>query len=221
MFVGHFALGFAGKRVAPTVSLGTLFLAAQFLDLLWPCFILLGLEEVKIAPGITAVSPLDFVSYPYSHSLVAAVGWSILFGLGFWLFRRQVRSGIVLGVLVLSHWVLDFVAHRPDLQLNIDSQAWVGLGLWFSRPATLTVELLLFLAGIVIYGKSTVPRDRVGRYGYWLLVVFLLAAYIAAVFGPPPPSVAALAWGGQTVWILVFWGYWVDRHRDARLRTRG
>lgn len=180
MFVGHFALGFAGKRAAP------------------------------------AVSPLDFVSYPYSHSLVAAAGGSILFGLGYWLFRRQERGGMVLGLLVLSHWVLDFVAHRPDLQLNIGSQARVGLGLWFSRPATLTVELLLFLAGIVIYERSTVPRDRVGRYGYWLLVVFLLAAYVAAVFGPPPPSVAALAWGGQSVWLLVFWGFWVDWHRPAK-----
>lgn len=215
MFVGHFALGFAGKRVAPARSLGALFLAAQFLDLLWPSFLLLGLEEVKVAPGITAVTPLDFVSYPYSHSLAAAIGWALLVGGVCWLVCRKGRDSLLLGALVLSHWVLDFVTHRPDLPLSFAAQTRVGLGLWQSLPATLAVELLLFLVGVVVYSRSTVARDRAGRYGYWLLVVFLLVAYLAALFGPPPPDEAMLGWAGQSVWLLVLWGYWVDRHRQA------
>jgi membrane-bound metal-dependent hydrolase YbcI (DUF457 family) len=215
MFIGHFAVGFAGKRFAPKASLGTLFLAAQFLDLLWPSFVLLGLETVRITPGITAVTPLDFVSYPYSHSLVAGVIWSMLFACTYWLFRRDGRAGLVLGLAVLSHWVLDVATHRPDLPLGIRSEGRVGLGLWSSRPATLAVELALFLGGLVLYGRSTVARDRVGRYGYWGLVVCLLVAYFAAVFGPPPPSVTVLGWGGQSVWLLVLWGYWLNRHRPC------
>lgn len=214
MFAGHFAAGFGAKRAAPAVSLGTLFMAAQLLDLLWPWFILLGIERVRIAPGITAVTPLDFVAYPYSHSLVAALGWSILFGAVYWLARRNLRGSIVLGALVLSHWVLDFVAHRPDLPLGLGAGSpRLGLGLWYSRPATLAVELAMLFAGAAIYARSTEARDRAGRYGFWGLVAFLLAAYLAALFGPPPPSVTALGWGGQSVWLLVLWGYWLDRHR--------
>lgn len=220
MFVGHFAVGFAGKRVAPAVSLGTLFLAAQLLDLLWPTFLLLGIERVRVAPGITAVTPLDFVSYPYSHSLLAAVGWSILLGLVYWLAqcRRRghvLRDGTLLGGVVLSHWVLDYVTHRPDLQLAPGVATRVGLGLWFSRPASLAVELLLFLVGVVVYARTTTARDRVGRYALWGLVAFLLATYLAAVLGPPPPDAAVLAWSGQSMWLLVAWGYWVDRHRTS------
>lgn len=215
MFAGHFALGLAGKRVAPAVSLGTLFIAAQFLDLLWPTFLLLGVEEVKVVPGITPATHLDFVSYPYSHSLVAAVGWAVLFAGICWLFRRKVGSSLLLGGLVLSHWVLDFASHRPDLPLDFKGPTRVGLGLWYSLPATLAVELSLFLAGTLIYSRSTLAQDRAGRYGYWLLVAFLLVVYLAAVLGPPPPSAEMLGWGGQSVWLLVLWGFWVDRHRHA------
>jgi len=213
MFVGHFALGFAGKRVAPRVSLGALFLAAQFLDLLWPTFLLLGLEVVRIAPGITAVTPLDFVRYPYSHSLVATAGWSALFAIVYWFRHRDMRASLLLGLLVSSHWILDFVTHRPDLPLSFSSEVRVGLGLWYSRSATLVVELLLFLAGVVLYARATRPRDRIGRIGFWVLVGFLVTVYLVNIFGPPPPSVAAVAWGTQLMWLLVLWGFWLDRHR--------
>jgi hypothetical protein len=220
MFIGHFAVGFAGKRAAPAVSLGTLFLAAQLLDLLWPTFLLLGIESVRIAPGITAMTPLDFISYPYSHSLLAAVGWSVLLGLVYWLLRRRrrghvLRDGALLGGVVASHWVLDYVTHCPDLQLAPGIATRVGLGLWYSRPASLTVELLLFLVGVAVYARATTARDRVGRYALWGLVAFLLGTYLAAAFGPPPPDVTVLAWSGQSLWLLVAWGYWVDRHRAS------
>jgi hypothetical protein len=221
MFIGHFAVGFAGKRAAPAVSLGLLFLAAQFLDLLWPSFVLFDLETVKLAPGITAVTPLDFTSYPYSHSLLAAVGWSVLVGLGYWLIRRDKRGSVVLGALVFSHFVLDFVTHRPDLQLSPGSPVRVGLGLWFSLPATVTIESLMFLAGVLIYRRCTKPRNRAGKYGFLVLVLFLFVAYLAAIFGPPPPNTTSVALGGQMVWLLVLWGFWVDRHRSGRMKDEG
>jgi len=215
VFIGHFAAGFAAKRAAPAVRLGTLFLAAEFLDLLWPWLLLSGLETAQIVPGITAASPLDFVWYPYSHSLIAAAGWSVALALGYWFARKSVRGSIVIGIVVLSHWLLDFTAHRPDLALAPGLEGRYGLDLWASLPATLTVELLLFAGGVAVYARSTVARDGIGKYGLWALVAFLLLCYLAALFGPPPPSITALAWGGHSVWLLVAWGYWVDRHRSA------
>jgi hypothetical protein len=217
MFIGHFALGFGAKRAAPTVSLGTLFLACQFADLLWPTLVLLGIEVVKIQPGDTAVTPLTFVSYPYSHSLVALLLWGVVFGAAYVLIRKsRVAAGVVIGVLVVSHWVLDVVAHRPDMPVTISGSTRLGLGLWNSLPATLTVELLLFAIGVGIYARFTEPRDRRGRFGFWGLVAFLLIVYFVNLFGPPPPSVTAVAWGAQAMWLLVIWGYWVDRHRQVR-----
>ncbi len=219
MFIGHFAVGLASKRVAQRASLGTLFLAAQFLDLLWPTFVLLGIETVRIAPGITVVTPFDFTSYPYSHSLVAALGWSVLFALVYWGVRRNARESVVLALCVLSHWVLDFVTHRPDLPLTLGGSARVGLEMWSSLALTLSVELGMFALACFVYLRATRERDRTGRFACWGLMVFLLVAYLGAIFGPPPPGVEALGLGGQSVWLLVAWGYWVDRHRAVRLNA--
>jgi len=215
MFIGHFGLGFGAKRFAPAVSLGTLFLAAQFADLLWPTLLLMGVEEVRIDPGITVVTPLDFVHYPYSHSLIAMVGWGAVFGIVHKLARRSsLAIGLLLAALVVSHWVLDLVTHRPDLPLMLGGSDRYGLGLWNSLPGTLAVELPLFLAGVFLYVRSTVPRDRTGTIALAGLVLFLLAVYLVNFFGEPPPSPTAVAWVTQSMWLLVAWGYWVDRHRQ-------
>ena len=197
MFIGHFALGFGAKRVAPAVSLGTAFLACQLADLLWPTFLLLGIEAVEIQPGITVVTPLDFVHYPYTHSLVAMLLWGAALALAYWALRRSRPSAAaaagVVGALVVSHWLLDFLSHRPDLPLTIQGPERFGLGLWNSLPATLTVELILFAAGVGLYARSTRARDRWGTLGLWGLVAFLLIVYLANLFGPPPPNVSAIA----------------------------
>jgi hypothetical protein len=217
MFIGHYALAFGGKRAAPTVSLGTLFAACQFADLLWPTLVLLGVERVAIDPGNTAVTPLEFISYPYSHSLEMLVVWGLLFGLAYRVMRRSTTpAAVTIAALVVSHWVLDWISHGPDLPLTVHRTARVGLGLWNSIPATVGVEGLLFAVGVGVYARSTRARDRIGSLGLWSLVAFLVMVSAANLMGPPPPSVTALAWAAQSMWVIVLWGDWIDRHRDAR-----
>jgi hypothetical protein len=168
---------------------------------------------VRIAPGITTVTPLDFVHYPISHSLLAVIGWAVLLGVVYLLLRRYPRGALVLGAAVVSHWLLDAVAHRPDLPLYPGRSTLVGLGLWSSLAATLAVELGIFGAGVWLYARSTAATGAAGRWGLWALVGFLIIVYLMNLLGPPPPSVDALAWVGHLQWLLVLWGYWVDRHR--------
>ncbi len=214
MFVGHFGLAFAARRAAPRTSLGTLFAATAFLDLLWPVLVLLGIEEVRIEPGNTAFTPLDFVRYPWSHSAAMALVWSVLFGVIVLGASRDRTGALVSGALVFSHWVLDLVSHRPDLPLWPGGPR-VGLGLWYSVPATLAVEGAIFAAGVWLYVAATRPRDRVGRWGLAGLVALLAVAYLSdRLGGPPPPSAAAVAWVGvAAALVLLPWAAWVDRHR--------
>ena len=218
MFIGHFGVGFGAKSIAPRVSLGILFLAAQFLDLLWPTLLLLGLEQVRIVPGATAVTPLLFVYYPISHSLLAVLGWAILVGGLHFGLKRETKSALVLGMLVVSHWLLDVIVHQPDLPLYPGSAVRLGLDVWSSLPLTLLVEGSLFAAGAWLYARATVAADASGRWGFYGLVIFLLLIYAVNLFGAPPPSAQAIAWVGQAQWLLVLWGYWVDGHRHAAVR---
>jgi len=213
MFIGHFAIGFASKRVAPAASLGVLMAAPMALDLLWPGFLLAGWEEVRIDPGNTAFTPLDFVSYPYSHSLAMAAVWGVLFGFVYWAITRYAAGAVTVLVGVISHWVLDAVTHRPDLPLFPGGTARVGLGLWNSVPATLAVESLMFVAAVWLYASTTRPRDRVGRYSFWAFVTVAGISYISNAFGPPPPSAEFLARFSLGVWLFPLWAWWFDAHR--------
>lgn len=214
MFIGHFAVGFGAKSFAPRASLGTLFLAAQFIDLLWPTLLLFGVEQVRIAPGITAFTPLDFEHYPWSHSLAMVLVWMALFGAVYYALRHDARTSLILAIAVLSHWLLDFLTHRPDLPLWVEGRR-VGLGLWNSVPATLMIEIGLFIAGVVLYLRATRARDSIGRWALWGLVILLGLIYASNLMGPPPPDVMAIAWIGHAQWLLVAWGYWIDRHRET------
>lgn len=215
MFIGHHAAAMAGKRFAPQVSLGTLFFAATFLDLLWPILLLLNLEHVRIDPGNTAFTPLDFVHYPISHSLLTVIGWSIAVGVIYRVVRKNTNGAILVGAAVLSHWVLDFVTHRPDLPLWPGGPK-VGLGLWNSVPATIAVEAVLFIATVAMYLRATTARDRTGRIALWSLIVFVVVIYIVNVTSPPPPNPTAIAWGAMAAWLFIPWGAWIDRHRQPR-----
>ena len=197
------------------MSLGTLFLACQLLNLVWPLLVLLGIEVVEVAPGITAVTPLDFTFYPYSHSLVASVLWASLFAAAYWLVSRPtLRAPATLAAVVFSHWLLDVVSHRPDMPITLSGESKVGLGLWHSVPATLIVEGALFLGGVYLYVRSTQARNRTGSYVFWALLAFLLIVYAANFFSAPPPSGEAVAGAALAMWLLVAWGYWVDSNRQ-------
>jgi membrane-bound metal-dependent hydrolase YbcI (DUF457 family) len=205
VFVGHTAVALAAKSRAPEVPLGWLVAAAFGLDLLWPIFLLTGLERVSIVPGATAFTPLVFDSYPWSHSLLMACAWGLCAAaLVRW---RGMTGGVALlvGGVVVSHWVLDFVTHAPDMPLWPGSSPRVGLGLWRSVPATLLVEGALFVAGIALYARATRPADRIGSIGLWtrghrplvpspaepagagLVLVRLVAPRGLGRLGRPPP----------------------------------
>jgi membrane-bound metal-dependent hydrolase YbcI (DUF457 family) len=215
MFIGHYALGLAAKRAAPRTSLGNLFIAPTLADLLWPIFLLLGVEHAHIEPGTNPFLTLWLDDYPYSHSLFALVVWGALFG---YLYKSRTgdkRAGILLGLLVVSHWVLDFITHRADMPLYPGSPE-VGLGLWNSAVATVIVETVMLLAGVIIYLRTTRARDGIGRWGFWGLIVLLAGSYYSTLFTPPPPSMNALAIGGIIFgWVFVLFAWWVDRHREA------
>ena len=213
MFLGHFGLGFAAKKINSRPSLGTYFMAVQFLDLLWPTLLLRGIEKVEIDPGNTAFTPLNFVYYPYSHSLVAAIVWSILFGMVYFFFRKDGKSSLLLGILVLSHWVLDFITHRPDLPLSPWTDQKFGLGLWNSRSATIVIELILFIGGLVLYTMATKPKNKTGQFALWSFVAFLVTVYFANAINPPPHATSIIALLGLSQWLLIAWGYWIDSTR--------
>jgi membrane-bound metal-dependent hydrolase YbcI (DUF457 family) len=206
MFLSHFAVGLVGKRYAPAISLGTWFLAVQFVDLLWPFFLLAGVEQVRVVPGITAFTPFDFSHYPITHSLVGGVVWALLLAAGSGAFYRNANAAMLLAAGVISHWVLDVISHRPDMPV-LPSGPYLGFGLWNSIPATIAVELLIFISGIFVYS-----RDRRPTPAFWLMVGFMLFAFFGAAFGPTPPEdVTALALSALAVWLFVPWAWWADR----------
>ncbi len=215
MFLGHFAVALGAKAAAPRTSLGTLFLAAQFIDLLWPSLLLLGIERVDIVPGATAAVPLDFVYYPFSHSLLAVLLWALLFALFYYRRTYYTRGAWAVGLLVLSHWWLDTLVHRPDLPLYPGGEYFVGVNLWSSLTGTLLLESLLFAAGVVLYLRAKSARCGPRRWIFWGLIVFLMLVYLANLFGSPPPNVQALGWVGQAQWLLVLWAYWADRQKPS------
>jgi membrane-bound metal-dependent hydrolase YbcI (DUF457 family) len=194
MFVGHYGPSFAGKSLNRAIPLWVLFLAVQWLDVVWSILVLLGVEKVRIVPGITKTNPLDLYYMPYTHSLVAAVLWAI--GAGF-VYRRlrkgdgMAAAGIV-GAAVFSHWVLDLVVHRPDLALYDDTLK-MGLGLWNYPAVALAVEVVLLFGGMYFYLAKTRSETWIGRYGMVILGLIMLFVQTVVFFGPPPPSDRAAA----------------------------
>jgi len=215
MFVGHAALALAAKRSLPRVSLGWTLAATFWIDLVWPVFLLLGFEHVTIDPGNTAFTPLDFVQYPWTHSLVMVAVWAIVFGGVAGLAGLSRRAQIWLGALVASHWVLDVLSHRPDMPLWPGTSPLLGLGLWYSIPATLVVEGALFATSVWMYTRATQAVDRLGRYAFWSLIGLAVVVWASGPFSPPPPDERTLAWAALVSWLLPLWGWWADKHRRA------
>ena len=214
MFLGHFGVGLTSKKLAPSISLGVLFLCVQFADLLWPLFLLLGIEHVQVDPGNTKMTPLHFSYYPWSHSFLCLLLWGMIVGLLYFVITKTRKSLWLLPLLVLSHFGLDSLVHRPDLPLSPWSNTYIGLALWNSVPITLMLEGSLFLLGIIIYLRTTKAKNRIGSYGFWGFILFLVVIEVAN-FTSKPPNASMIAWAANAQWVLVFFGYWVDKHRIA------
>jgi membrane-bound metal-dependent hydrolase YbcI (DUF457 family) len=194
MFIGHFALSFAAKKAAPKVSLGTLFIATQFVDILWPFLLLFNIEKVAIVPGYTKSNALDFLHFPYTHSLLAGIFWGIVVGLGYLLFRKDRQGAIVIALCVLSHWFLDLIVHTADLPLSPFGDSKYGFGLWNHVALSLMIETILFIAGVYIYTTVTQAKTRLDVWLFWSFAIFLILFNFANTFGPPPPaSITALS----------------------------
>ncbi|HZH67450.1 MAG TPA: metal-dependent hydrolase [Flavisolibacter sp.] len=214
MFIGHFAVGFAAKSLKSKPSLGTYFLAAQFPDLLWPTFLLLNIEKSEISQIAANPIPLSFTHYPISHSLLTVIGWGVLFALVYTLLKKNKNAAIILGVCVVSHWLLDFFVHIPDLPLYPGNSPLFGLGMWRLKTAVLVVEVLMLATGVFLYLKASRTKSRKGSYATLAFVFILLVVHLLNVFGPPPPSMKAVAWAGQLQWLFVLWGYLIDRGKS-------
>lgn len=218
MFVGHLAAALVAKSVEPRPALAAYVAAAYGLDMLWPLFLLAGVETVRIQPGATAFTPLEFVSYPWSHSLVMSVAWGGLAALAAARFASGRRAALAVGLVVVSHWLLDWIAHVPDLPLWPGGPL-EGLGLWRSTAATLLVEGAVFVAAIAIYFRATAARDAAGTWGFWALVALVTVIWMSGPFSPPPPSVAAIIVVSVIAAVaLPAWSAFIERHRRPARR---
>ncbi len=217
MFIGHFAVGFAAKRYAPRSSEGVLITAPLLADVLWPVFLLLGWEQVRIDPGNTRYTPFDFVSYPWSHSLLMLCVWATAFAAIYYAITRYWAGAAAIWLGVVSHWVLDWVTHGPDMPLY-PGGARYGLGLWNSIAGTMVVELLMFSIGVWMYVDATWAKDRIGRYAFIAYVVLLLVTFIGDRFSAVPDNVAEIAWPGVVASaIMIPWAWWFDCHHGTKM----
>jgi membrane-bound metal-dependent hydrolase YbcI (DUF457 family) len=212
MFAGHFAVALGAKRASPRTPLGALVGAAIALDLIWPLLLLAGVERVRIDPGNTAFTPLAFDHYPWSHSLLMAVVWGGVAAALVFSRLRSWRPAFVVGAVVVSHWVLDFVTHRPDLPIWPGGTR-VGLGLWNSITGTLVVEGLFFAGAVFAYATAFPARDATGRWAFRIVIALLAMIWVTQPWSPPPPSTTAIAVVGVSMWLFPMWGAWIDRHR--------
>ena len=211
MFVGLLAVALAVKKIEPQVPLWTLVTASFGVDLLWPLLLLAGIEVVRVEPGNTAFTLLAFESYPWSHSLAMVLLWGVLAGVVAASALKRRRSGWIVAAVVVSHWVLDFITHRPDLPLW-PGGLQVGLGLWNSIPGTMIVEGGMFAAAIAFYARWARPADQMGRWAFWALVALTGVIWASQPWSPPPPSSTAVATVALSMWIFPPWAGWIERH---------
>ena len=194
MFVGHYGVALAAKRFAPRSSMGTLFIAVQLLDVLWAPAILLGFEHARVVPGLLPASALDLYDMPWTHGLVAALAWS-------WFAFRFSKNG-VLGACIFSHWVLDFVTHRPDLPL-FRGGTKVGLALWRYREASYLVEVALLIGGYLIYQRTTRARTAAGEYAMKVFVAVLILVEGYNLYGPVPANIQQVAISAEVAYLVL------------------
>lgn len=204
MFVGHYGPAFAGKSVAASVPLWTLFLAVQLVDVFWGLFVANGVENVRIVPGFTEANPLDLYNMPITHSLPGALAWSVAAGAiyAIWARRQKGLGGLVVALAVFSHWLLDLLVHVPDLELWPGGPR-AGFGLWNNYPVALAVEAAFLVAGFALYMRATVAKGAIGRVWPWIFLALLGLAEYANHAGPPPHSETALGYTAVAIFLLL------------------
>jgi hypothetical protein len=212
MFIGHLAVAVGAKRVEPRVPLWGLVAASYGIDLLWPLLLLAGIEIVRIDPGNTAFTPLAFESYPWSHSLLMSLAWAALAGAVAYAMLKSIRGASLVAAVVVSHWLLDFLTHMPDLPLWPGGPL-VGLGLWNSIAGTMVVEGGMLVAAVVLYLRWTRPKDQIGRWAFWGLIALTGVIWASQPWAPPAPSSMAVDTTGLFMWLLPFWAGRIERHR--------
>ncbi len=217
MFLSHFAVGIASKRFAPRAPLAWLLAAPMLADIIWPVLVLAGAERVRITQDANPFHVLQFDSYPWSHSLLMDLAWGVILGLIVGRFWGK-RAGVVVAAGVVSHWVLDWISHRPDVPLVPGGRRY-GLDLWSSPAGTLAFELVMLAIGVWLFATATRPVDRTGRWAFVGLVAFMLLVYLGATYGPPPTSDTAIAVSAALLAVIVIpWAWWIDSHRTVRQR---
>jgi len=215
MLVGHCAVAFAGKRLEPKLSLGLLMAAAVLEDLLGFIFIFLGIEHWTMNAGGSGIKAVDLDSIAWSHGLLPGLAWAALFAGAYFLWRKESKGAWILFAAVISHWVLDFVAHRPDMPLAPGLGQRYGLGLWTSVPATLAVEGTIWVIALVVYLRVTRARNWTGLYLFWAIIAFVTLSWINNIAATPPPNSLTIAAVASLTFftLLVAWAYWMDRVR--------
>jgi hypothetical protein len=220
LLVGHIGVGLLGKSLEPKLSLGTLVFATVLADLLWCVLLFAGVESAQLRPGKGAVNYLASVEFPFSHSLLMTLVWGVIFGALYFWKRRYVRGAVVVFGAVLSHWVLDFIAHKPDLLLAPTTQKYFGLGLWNSVGGTILVEGGLWILAIILYTRATTAKKLLGIIVFWPVVALLTLAWFNNIAGPPPPSVTAMGISSLIFFsLIVAWAYWINRLRPAKAQV--
>lgn len=221
MFVGHYGVAFALKRAEPRVSLGTLFLAVQLVDILWGGTLLLGWEHARVVPGYLAASPLEFLDYPITHSLLAGLGWGAATALVYYSLpttnvSHHTRAALIVGLAVLSHWPLDVLMHGPDLPLAGSASAKLGLGLWRSVPLTIGIELALLAIGVALYATRHSRKHPVRPVRLAIVLVVLVAVWLGSMFGPAPANIRMVGVGAALIGLIMAGlGWWADRSADV------
>ncbi len=219
MLIGHFAVGMCAKKASPSVNLAVFFIAALFVDLIFPIFVLLDIEHVSIDHSITPVVPFNLSHYPYSHSLLMSVVYSLLAFILCTKWFKSKKISFIVGLSIFSHWILDFITHVPDLPITFGDYK-VGLGLWNSIWGTIIIEGSLFIIGVYFYLKSKPGFNKKRNIIFWSMISLLLVAYFWGIFGPKPPEnipESAIAWAGFSIWIIVIMGYFADKKETSKL----
>ena len=214
MLIGHFAVALGAKKIAPQISLGTLFIACQLLDLVWPIAVLLGIEHVAYSHSVPTYNFLHLSYIPYSHSLLMACIWGLVFCLGLAFKNRNLKQIFTVFMVVLSHWILDLIVHIPDLQLWFGSQRY-GLGLWNSAHYTYLFETTLLAIGITLYLRHQQIWQLL-KPAFLMLVIALQSSFTYhTYFFRPEESNSGMTVAGPAflLWGIVDWGYFIDQKK--------